>query len=121
MNRFLQLCVDGKTLTAGEAETLMNMMMAAEMTPSEMGGILSILAHRGETPEELAGFVKAMRAHALTVDGLPDIVDTCGTGETVFPLLISQRPRQLLPRQLARKSLSMAIALSLLKAEALMF
>ena len=58
----------------------MNMMMAAEMTPSEMGGILSILAHRGETPEELAGFVKAMRAHALTVDGLPDIVDTCGTG-----------------------------------------
>lgn len=80
MNRFLQLCVDGKTLTAGEAETLMNMMMAAEMTPSEMGGILSILAHRGETPEELAGFVKAMRAHALTVDGLPDIVDTCGTG-----------------------------------------
>lgn len=48
MNRFLQLCVDGKTLTAGEAETLMNMMMAAEMTPSEMGGILSILAHRGD-------------------------------------------------------------------------
>lgn len=120
MNRFLQLCVDGKTLTAGEAETLMNMMMAAEMTPSEMGGYCQFLLI-GETPEELAGFVKAMRAHALTVDGLPDIVDTCGTGETVFPLLISQRPRQLLPRQLVRKSLSMAIALSLLKAEALMF
>ncbi len=80
MNKFLQLCVDGKTLTASEAETLMNMMMTAEMTPSEMGGILSILAHRGETPEELAGFVKAMRARALTVDGLPDVVDTCGTG-----------------------------------------
>lgn len=120
MNRFLQLCVDGKTLTAGEAETLMNMMMAAEMTPSEMGGILSILAHRGDA-RRACGFVKAMRAHTLTVDGLPDIVDTCGTGETVFPLLISQRPRQLLPRQLAQKSLSMAIALSLLKAEALMF
>lgn len=41
MNRFLQLCVDGKTLTAGEAETLMNMMMAAEMTPSEMGDIVN--------------------------------------------------------------------------------
>ncbi|MCC8351367.1 anthranilate phosphoribosyltransferase [Bacillus sp. AF23] len=80
MNQFLQTCVDGKTLTAVEAEALMNMMMTAEMTPSEMGGILSILAHRGETAEELAGFVKAMRTHALTVDGLHDVVDTCGTG-----------------------------------------
>ncbi len=80
MNKFLQLCVDGKTLTADEAEALMNMMITAEMAPSEMGGILSILAHRGETPEELTGFVKAMRARALTVDGLPDVVDTCGTG-----------------------------------------
>ncbi|MCY8640423.1 anthranilate phosphoribosyltransferase [Bacillus sp. S17B2] len=80
MNKFLQLCVDGKTLTAGDAESLMNMMMTAEMTPSEMGGILSILAHRGETPEELTGFMKAMRARALTVDGLSDVVDTCGTG-----------------------------------------
>lgn len=53
MNRFLQLCVDGKTLTAGEAETLMNMMMALEMTPSEMGGILSILAHRGRRQKSL--------------------------------------------------------------------
>lgn len=121
MNKFLQLCVDGKTLTAGDAESLMNMMMTAEMTPSEMGGILSILAHRGETPEELTGFMKAMRARALTVDGLSDVVDTCGTGETVFPLLISQPHRQLLPRQQVRKSLNTAIALSLLKAEALMF
>ena len=80
MNKFLQLCVDGKTLTADEAEALMNMMITSEMAPSEMGGILSILAHRGETPEELTGFVKAMRARALTVDGLPDVVDTCGTG-----------------------------------------
>lgn len=53
MNRFLQLCVDGKTLTAGEAETLMNMMMAGEMTPSEMGGILSILAHRRRRQKSL--------------------------------------------------------------------
>ena len=56
MNRFLQSCVDGKTLTAGEAETLMDMMMAAEMSPSEMGGILSILAHRGRDARRDCGF-----------------------------------------------------------------
>ncbi|MCY8308198.1 anthranilate phosphoribosyltransferase [Bacillus vallismortis] len=80
MNKFLQLCVDGKTLTADEAEALMTMMITAEMAPSEMGGILCLLAHRGETPAELTGFMKAMRARALKVDGLPDVVDTCGTG-----------------------------------------
>ncbi|AKN14263.1 Anthranilate phosphoribosyltransferase [Bacillus subtilis] len=53
MNRFLQLCVDGKTLTAGEAETLMNMMMAAEMTPSEMGGYCQFLLIGGRRQKSL--------------------------------------------------------------------
>lgn len=80
MNKFLQLCVNGSTLTADEAEQLMEMMMNGEMSQPEIGGILSVLAHRGETAEELAGFVKVMHAHARTAEGIPDVVDTCGTG-----------------------------------------
>ncbi|MBT2575461.1 anthranilate phosphoribosyltransferase [Bacillus sp. ISL-51] len=80
MNKFLQLCVNGSTFTADEAEQLMEMMMNGEMSQPEIGGILSVLAHRGETAEELAGFVKVMHAHARTAEGLPDVVDTCGTG-----------------------------------------
>lgn len=56
MNRFLQLCVDGKTLTAGEAETLMNMMMAAEMTPSEMGGDIVNSCSSGGDARRACGF-----------------------------------------------------------------
>lgn len=80
MNKFLQLCVNGRTLKTGEAEKLMEMMMNGDMSQCEIGGILSILAHRGETAEELAGFVKVMRARAQAADGLEDVVDTCGTG-----------------------------------------
>ncbi|MGG0052437.1 anthranilate phosphoribosyltransferase [Bacillus atrophaeus] len=80
MNKFLLSCVNGSTLSVREAEDLMQLMMSGNMGPTEMGGILSVLAHRGETAEELEGFVKVMRDHALTIDGLPDVVDTCGTG-----------------------------------------
>ncbi len=80
MNKFLQSCVNGRTLKTGEAEKLMEMMMNGDMSQSEIGGILSVLAHRGETAEELAGFVKVMRARAQTSGGLADVVDTCGTG-----------------------------------------
>ncbi|MBL3616070.1 anthranilate phosphoribosyltransferase, partial [Bacillus sp. RHFS18] len=55
MNKFLQSCVNGRTLKTGEAEKLMEMMMNGDMSQSEIGGILSVLAHRGETAEELAG------------------------------------------------------------------
>ncbi|KXZ21590.1 anthranilate phosphoribosyltransferase [Bacillus nakamurai] len=80
MNKFLQRCVNGSTLAADEAEQLMEMMMNGEMSQPEIGGILSVLAHRGETADELAGFVKVMHAQARTAEGLPDVVDTCGTG-----------------------------------------
>jgi len=38
---------------------------------------------RGETPVELAGFVRAMRSRAISVSAPPDTIDTCGTGGDV--------------------------------------
>jgi len=63
--------------TAGAA---MSAVMAGEATPAQVAGLLVALRMKGETVEELAGLVRAMRDAALTVPVVGPIVDTCGTG-----------------------------------------
>jgi anthranilate phosphoribosyltransferase len=50
----------------------------------EIGTLLTAIASRGETVDELTGFAQAMRALALPIPLPPDeraaLVDTCGTG-----------------------------------------
>lgn len=59
---------------------MMDAIMNGEATPSQISSFLSILRFRGETVEELTGFVKSMRGHATTLEHSEDVLDTCGTG-----------------------------------------
>ncbi len=70
----------GRTLTRGEAEAAMTSVMAGEATPAQLGALLAALAVRGETADEIAGFARAMRAHAVTVSVPPGAIDIVGTG-----------------------------------------
>ncbi|KKB74762.1 anthranilate phosphoribosyltransferase [Bacillus sp. TH008] len=80
MNELLKSCVNGETLSEAEANEIMHLMMTGSMSAAEIGGFLSVLAYRGETVDEVTGFVRAMREKALAIDGPGDVVDTCGTG-----------------------------------------
>lgn len=91
MNALLKSCVNGETLSEAEANEIMHLMMTGSMSGAEIGGFLSVLAYRGETVDEVTGFVRAMREKALAIDGPEDVVDTCGTGETAFPRSIFRR------------------------------
>jgi len=73
--------VERHDLTAEEAEEVMGQVMRGEATPAQIGGFLIALRMKGETVEEIAGFARAMRRHALSVQTrrVP-VVDTCGTG-----------------------------------------
>ena len=54
------------------------------MDPSAIGAILATLRSKGETPEEIAGMVRAMKkaCNTVQVDGkCLDIVGTGGDGE----------------------------------------
>ena len=56
--------------------------MRGESTPAQTAGLLMALRVRGETPEELAGAVHALRDAMISLP-YPDphsLVDTCGTG-----------------------------------------
>ncbi|MBI5482139.1 MAG: anthranilate phosphoribosyltransferase, partial [Deltaproteobacteria bacterium] len=50
-------------------------------TPAQIGALLVALRMKGETPSEIAGAARAMRARVTPVrcDASP-LVDTCGTG-----------------------------------------
>ncbi|MCS7178145.1 MAG: anthranilate phosphoribosyltransferase [Anaerolineae bacterium] len=73
--------VERQNLTTEEAEEVMGQVMQGEATPAQIGGFLIALRMKGETVEEIAGFARAMRRHAVPVPTRrAPLVDTCGTG-----------------------------------------
>ncbi len=73
--------LDGKSLTETEAEAVMEQVMAGKTTPAQIGGFLIALRLKGETVEEVAGFARAMRQNAISIQPrCPFVIDTCGTG-----------------------------------------
>ena len=72
--------VEGRSLTEGEAQQVMAQIMDGEATPAQLGAFLVALRMKGESPEEILGMVRAMRAKAVAVQAGGDLLDTCGTG-----------------------------------------
>jgi anthranilate phosphoribosyltransferase len=70
----------GATLSREEASSAFEQMFAGEATPSQMGALLMGLRVRGETVDEIAGAVSAMRGKMLRVVAPPDAIDVVGTG-----------------------------------------
>lgn len=71
----------GSSLPREAAGEAMRLMMAGEVSPVRIAALLTALRVKGETPEELAGFVDAMRDAAVRVPGEHgELIDTCGTG-----------------------------------------
>jgi anthranilate phosphoribosyltransferase len=72
---------DRSSLTEQEAESVMLEIMDGGATPAQIAAYLMGLRLKGETVEEIAGSVRAMRAKAVRIAvGDPLVVDTCGTG-----------------------------------------
>lgn len=79
----IQRVVAGEMLSADEAADAMNAIMSGTVTGAQIGAFVTALRMRGETIEEIAGFARAMRAHATKLplgDADGALVDTCGTG-----------------------------------------
>ena len=69
-------------LTAEDAEAAFNVVMKGEGTAVQIASLLSSLRVTGETPEVVAGVVRALRSVmvSLPADDSDSLVDTCGTG-----------------------------------------
>lgn len=70
-----------QSLSAEEAELVMDEIMSGQATPTQIGAYLAALRLKGETPAEIVGSARAMRAKSLRIRTQQSLlVDTCGTG-----------------------------------------
>ena len=68
-------------LTVDQAYGAMSLVMAASPVPEQLGAFLGYLRGKGESVDELTGFARCMRDHAVKPATLRhDLIDTCGTG-----------------------------------------
>jgi len=76
----LRTVSSGQSLSAAAAERFMAAVLDGEVTPAQLGGVLVGMHVRGETTEELTGFVRALRSRSIRVEAPDGTIDTCGTG-----------------------------------------
>jgi anthranilate phosphoribosyltransferase len=82
----LNTLIEKRNLSKEDAEAFLNSVVAGEMTPAQIAAVLIALRMKGETAEETAGLLAAMRSHMvkLQAPGAIDIVGTGGDGSGTF-------------------------------------
>ncbi len=78
--------VERKDLSSREASDFLGGVMDGSVSPTMTAAILTALRMKGESTNEVVGFVSAMRAHMVKVSapGAMDVVGTGGDGSNTF-------------------------------------
>ncbi|MGH7423780.1 MAG: anthranilate phosphoribosyltransferase, partial [Candidatus Methylomirabilales bacterium] len=63
----LQKVVQGQDLSREEARGVMEVLMSGEASDAQIAAFLTAMRMKGETPEELTGFVEVMREKVIAV------------------------------------------------------
>ncbi len=71
---------NGETLSREETLGAFKIIMAGDATHAQIGAVLMAMRVRGETEEEFAGAIDAMRGFMLPVDAPDEAIDIVGTG-----------------------------------------
>lgn len=72
--------LDGRDLSAADTAWAMDLIMRGEATDAQIAGFVVALRAKGETVEEIVGFVRAMYEHANVIEVPGETVDIVGTG-----------------------------------------
>lgn len=81
MKEYLEKIIAKQNLTFDESYFVMNEIMTGNVNNSHLAGLLISLKAKGETPEEVAGFAKAMREKSVKIKcNDKNAIDVCGTG-----------------------------------------
>ncbi|MCW8849793.1 MAG: anthranilate phosphoribosyltransferase [Melioribacteraceae bacterium] len=81
MKEELDKVINGGSLTYEEAYLVMYSIMSGNENNSKIASLLTALKIKGETSEEVAGFVKAMREKVIRIKcENENAIDVCGTG-----------------------------------------
>ncbi len=80
IHAYLARVAEGETFSRGEASDLMALLLAGGFDETQTAALLVGMRSRGETTDELVGFVQAMRAQMVRIHAPDDAIDVCGTG-----------------------------------------
>ncbi|MFE1456923.1 anthranilate phosphoribosyltransferase [Streptomyces sp. NPDC058735] len=72
--------LEDRDLTADDTAWAMDLIMRGEATDAQIAGFVVALRAKGETVEEITGFVRAMYEHANVIEVPGPAVDIVGTG-----------------------------------------
>jgi anthranilate phosphoribosyltransferase len=77
----IEKVVRHEDLTSDEASAVMREVLDGRAAPAALAGLLVALAMKGERHQEIVGFARTMREHAVQLSApAGDVFDTCGTG-----------------------------------------
>ncbi|MEM1232426.1 MAG: anthranilate phosphoribosyltransferase [Pseudomonadota bacterium] len=77
----LEHIIARRDLDRAQSRALFDQVLGGTLTPGQIGGLLTALATKGETAQEIAGAAEAMRERSAKVHTTAQpLVDTCGTG-----------------------------------------
>ena len=79
-SKVLNHILNGGSLIESDAYALMVQVLSGKLSGEKMAGLLIALRTKGESLDEVIGFVKAMREFAVKIESDAPVVDTCGTG-----------------------------------------
>jgi anthranilate phosphoribosyltransferase len=80
MNKFLNLLVNRKDLSRLESKELLGYLTEKNTSPLETVALLSALATKGETINEISGFIDGMKEKMFVVDSPEGAIDIVGSG-----------------------------------------
>lgn len=72
--------IDKQNLSLSKSMELMGKIFQGKLSPALIAAFLTALRMKGETTEELLGFITVMRKHMLKVQTSGLVIDVCGTG-----------------------------------------
>lgn len=81
MKDFLLQLAEQKSFSENEMKEAFKIILQDDVSESEIAAFLMGLKSKGETVEEIAGIVKALKENTLSfTNKFPNVLDNCGTG-----------------------------------------
>lgn len=75
----LNKLIQKKNLSISESQTLLKDIMEGKLNEIQIAGVLTALKTKGESEEEILGFIKTIREEMVSI-GAEEAIDVCGTG-----------------------------------------
>ncbi len=81
LEEFTATIKEGRNLSEDQAERALDLILSEQTPDAAIAALLTALAGKGESPQEIIGFARVMRRQAIPVSSRHDkLIDTAGTG-----------------------------------------